>query len=96
MGRHLNTLHGAFDRSRKTTYHAYDTLFLKMTEFALEHGIESVDFGSILNQTKEKMVNDIRDLSYFIFSKNHAVRKFFENFLKKSRLQGKENRKYIK
>jgi len=93
-GRHLNALHGAFDRSRKTTYHAYDILFVKMTEFALENGLEDIDFGAVLNFTKQKMVNKTLDMSYFILSKYAFVEKLMAKVLKTTKIQGKEQLKF--
>ena len=56
-GNHLNALHGAFDHSRSSNYHAYDILFVKMAEFAIEHKLNLVDFGAVVNETKRRMVN---------------------------------------
>ncbi len=94
-GDHLNALHGAFDRHRKTTFHAYDILFVKMTEFAIENNLESIDFGSVINDTKKKMVNQTLDMSYFLLSKYNAVRHFFNYFLKKTKIQGSAQLKYL-
>lgn len=93
-GRYLNALHGAFDRNLKTTYHAYDILFVKMAEYAIENKLECVDFGAVVNQTKQKMVNKKLDLSYFIFSKNRLVQKIFNAFLKHTLIQGDEQLQY--
>lgn len=93
-GRHLNALHGAFDRTMKTTYHAYDLLFVNMTEFAIEHELNTVDFGAVLNVTKQKMVNWNRDLSYFILSKYRLIRWLFSVGLKWTKIQGKKQMKF--
>jgi hypothetical protein len=93
-GSNLNALHGAFDRDLHTTHHAYDILFVKMTEFALENGIKSVDFGAVLNQTKQKMINKSIDMSYFLMSRYLIIRKVFSIFLKLTKIQGKEQMKY--
>jgi hypothetical protein len=79
----LNALHGAFDRDRKTTHHAYDILYVKMTEFALEEGLQICDFGAVLNYTKQRMVNKTLDMSYFLLGKNTIVQKIFSQFLKR-------------
>ena len=93
-GSHLNALHGAFDRSLKTTYHAYDILFVKMTEFAIENNIKSIDFGAVLNYTKQKMVNRIIEMSYFIYSKYRILQIIFSIFLKFTKIQGKDQMKF--
>jgi len=94
-GKYLNALHGAFDRDRKTTYHAYDILYVKMTEFALEHGLQICDFGAVLNFTKQKMVNTRIDMSYFLLGKNAMIQKLFSWFLKRTKIQGNEQLKFI-
>lgn len=95
-GKYLNALHGAFDRNRKTTNHAYDILFVKMTEFALERGLSVIDFGAVINYTKEKMMNKSKEMSYFIYSKNAIIQKFFKVLLKSTKIQGSEQMKFRK
>jgi hypothetical protein len=89
-GKYLNALHGAFDRNRVSNYHAYDILFVKMTEFAIQNGLELCDFGAVLNYTKQKMVNSTKDMSYFILSKYLLFRWIFRFFLKLTKVQSKK------
>lgn len=89
-GKHLNALHGAFDRRRRTTHHAYDILFVKMTEFALENGLEQIDFGAVLNHTKQRMVNKTIEMSYFLLSRYKLVGWIFRQLLRFTRIQGKD------
>jgi len=93
-GKYLNALHGAFDRTRKSTFHAYDILFVKMTEFAIERGLEIIDFGAVINYTKEKMINQSKEMSYFIYSKYPIIQKLFNVFLKFTKIQGSEQMKF--
>ena len=93
-GTHLNALHGAFDRTRKTNFHAYDLLFVKMTEFAINNNLKSIDFGAVLNITKQRMVNRTIDMSYFLFSKYKIIQWVFNSFLKLTKVQGKEQLQY--
>ncbi len=93
-GKYLNALHGAFDRNLNTNYHAYDILFVKMTEFAIENGIEMCDFGAVLNQTKQRMVNTTIDMSYFILSKYSLIKCLFKIFLKTTKIQSKKQLKF--
>jgi hypothetical protein len=93
-GDRLNALHGAFDRNRKSTFHAYDLLFVKMTEFAIENGLKTIDFGAVINFTKQKMINQSIDMSYFLLSKYIAIKKIFNIFLKLSKIQGKEQLRF--
>jgi len=93
-GNYLNALHGAFDRNRKTTYHAYDILFVKMTEFAIENKLKQIDFGAVLNFTKQKMINKSIDMSYFVMSKYSIVQWLFKIFIKITRIQSDEQLKF--
>jgi len=93
-GNHLNALHGAFNRDLKTTYHAYDILFAKMAGFAIENGLRSVDFGAVINLTKQKMVNQTIPMSYFVLSKYPLFQKTFNRFLKLTRIQGDDQLKF--
>lgn len=93
-GGYLNALHGAFDRHRKTTYHAYDILFVKMTEFAIENNLKIVDFGAVLNFTKQKMVNKTIGMSYFLLSKYAMIQWLFRILLKSTKVQGYEQMKF--
>ena len=93
-GKNLNALHGAFDRTRKTNYHAYDILFVKMTEFALEKKLQIIDFGAVINYTKEKMINKSKEMSYFIYSKYSIIQKVFKIILKLTKIQGAEQMKF--
>lgn len=86
----LKILNGAFDRELETTHHAYEVLFVKMTEFAIENGIKSIDFGVVINATKQRMANKAVDMSYFLFSKYSVVKWLFNKFMKVSKFQGKE------
>ena len=93
-GKCLNALHGAFDRERKTTFHAYDLLFAQMTEFAINNGLNSIDFGSVINTTKQRAVNRIIDLSYYIFSNSRIFRAVLNNMLKSSKMLSYDQLKF--
>ncbi len=65
-----------------------------MTEFALEQGLKSCDFGAVVNFTKQKMVNKTIDMSYFLFSKYAIIQKIFSWFLKLTKIQGDKQLKF--
>ena len=67
-----------------------------MVEFALAHGLERVDFGAVLNHTKQKMVNETRDLSYYIYSSSALVQGFFKALLRLTKIQGKDQLQFLK
>ncbi len=93
-GSHLNAMHGAFDRKRKTTYHAYDLLFMHMTKFAIENDLKTIDFGAVVNITKQRMVNNTIEMSYFLFSRYSFIQWLFNGFLRLTKVQGNEQMKY--
>jgi hypothetical protein len=89
-GKCLNALHGAFDRNRPTTYHAYDLLFVEMTQYAIEHDLKLIDVGAVLNITKQRMVNCTRPMSYFMLSRRSIILRIFYMITKHSKIQGQE------
>jgi len=93
-GDYLNALHGAFDRNRQTTFHAYDLLFVEMTKYAIEHNLKVIDVGAVLNTTKQRMVNCTRPMSYFMLSRNHLIRWIFYMVTKHSKIQGREQMRF--
>jgi hypothetical protein len=47
---------GAFDRSRKTTYHAYENIIVTSVDYALDQDLWRIDYGPVLNETKAKLM----------------------------------------
>ncbi|MCG8307822.1 MAG: GNAT family N-acetyltransferase [Cytophagales bacterium] len=93
-GKYLNALHGAFNRKRSSNFHAYDVLFVKMTEYAIAHKLDLVDFGAVINTTKQRMVNKTLQMSYFILSKYPVIRWLFNLLLRFTRVQSKSQLKF--
>lgn len=93
-GHFLNALHGAFDRRRKSTFHAYDILFVEMTEFALQNGLNLIDYGAVLNVTKQRMVNQTRAMSYYILSKYDLYQQLMTKMLAYTEIQSESQLKF--
>jgi hypothetical protein len=93
-GKYLNGLHGAFDRERGSNFHAYDILFVKMAEFAIEHGLHTIDLGVVVNVTKAKMVNKTIEMTYYLLSKSALFRWFLSRLLRVTRMQSEEQLKF--
>lgn len=55
-GQALHCQAGAFDRRMKSTYHAYENIIVSSVEYALNHGLQRIDYGPVLNETKMKMM----------------------------------------
>ena len=68
-------------------------MFVKMAEFAIENGLEFVDFGGVANFTKEKMANTIRGTSYFIYSKYPLLQKAVNRLFRFTTIQGEDQLK---
>lgn len=66
-----------FRKYRESNFYAYDYIFVKMIEFAIQRRLKTVDFGAVINVTKQKMVNRTRDLSCFLLRKYILVRWLF-------------------
>lgn len=94
--KNLNCLHGAFNRNYRTTYHAYDILFVKMVEYAIENKFETIDWGPVANLTKQKMVIETKPLTYYLYSKYGWLRKMLSILLKITKLQGKSQMQFRK
>jgi hypothetical protein len=55
-GRAIHCQAGAFDRRQKSTYHAYENIIVSSVEYALEHNLDRIDYGPVINETKAKMM----------------------------------------
>lgn len=69
--------------------HIYEMLFVKMVEFAIENGLKSIYFGSVINISKKRMVNKTLEMSYYLFSKCPFLQWMMTKLLKISKIQGK-------
>ncbi len=67
-GRGLHMLHGAFDRGCSDLHHCYENVILAAVEYALEHQLECVHFGPILNETKRRMMNQTASCAIYFHS----------------------------
>jgi hypothetical protein len=55
-GRGLHCQAGAFDRTRKSTYHAYENIIVSSVEYGIANELARIDYGPVLNETKTKMM----------------------------------------
>lgn len=69
-GRGLRMLHGAFDRTLKSTLHAYENLIVRAVAHGIEHRLDRVHFGPVLNETKRRMMNATEPAALFFSSNN--------------------------
>ncbi len=86
-GKGMRMLHGAFDRSRDSLYHAYENIITRSAEHAIREGLEAVYFGPILNETKRRMMNMADKTAIFFTSSNPLVRSFLPALYSRSSMQ---------
>ncbi|MBN2307772.1 MAG: GNAT family N-acetyltransferase [Candidatus Hydrogenedentes bacterium] len=85
----LRMLHGAFDRTRRTTHHCYENLIIATVDWALRQGLKAVYFGPILNETKRRMMNRAERSALFFHSDQWWMRAVFPLAFRCSRMQNK-------
>lgn len=86
----LRMIHGAFDRSLDSTYHAYENIMVAAASHALNHGLDMVHFGPIFNETKRRLVNRSFPINVFLYSNNFFLRTAFPALYAGSKLQSKK------
>lgn len=86
----IRCLNGAFNRNLTTTHHAYENMIIRVVGFAIEHGIQTVYFGPVLNETKRRMMNRFIPTQLYISSSQTWLLRLFMPILKLSRMQSKK------
>jgi len=94
-GKCMYCLSGAFDRSRTTTYHAYENLIIESIKFGLELGIKTIYYGSVLNPTKAKMMNAYSQCEQRYYSKFKLITKAFHILINFSKTSPKNLAPYV-
>ncbi|MDO1451489.1 GNAT family N-acetyltransferase [Rhodocytophaga aerolata] len=75
IGKNLYCLSGAFDRSMHSTYHAYENMILETIRFSLDHQIDSIHYGPVLNPTKARMMNQFQQYEQRLYSRYYILKK---------------------
>jgi hypothetical protein len=73
-GRTMHCLSGAFDRTRHSTFHAYEVLIVESLRVAIDHHVRQIDYGAVLNETKARMMDTFSRTELRIYSRFAAVR----------------------
>ncbi len=84
-----NALHcqaGAFDRRRTSTYHAYENIIVTSVEYALEHGLDCIDYGPALNETKKKMMTRFIRCENRIYGRYRFISAVMPHVLRRSKI----------
>ncbi len=85
-GRSLHCLSGAFDRTRTSTYHAYENVILESIRFGLDHGLTTIYYGPITNPTKAKLMNAYSRCEVRNYSRLVPLRAVFPAMIRASKL----------
>ena len=89
-GKSLHCLSGAFDRTRHSTYHAYENLILANINYCLEQGLHSIHYGMVVNETKAKMMSRFIPIEQRYFVRFSALNVLARKFLSMTRLTSPE------
>jgi Acetyltransferase (GNAT) domain len=89
-GTGLRMMHGAFDRTRRTTHHCYENLIIATVDWALKEGLDAVHFGPILNETKRRMMNRSEAAALYFHSDNLLIRGLVPLAFRFSRMQSRQ------
>ncbi|MBW4635670.1 MAG: hypothetical protein KME30_28455 [Iphinoe sp. HA4291-MV1] len=94
-GNNMYCLSGAFDRTRTTTYHAYENLILESIKFGFDIGIKNIYYGPILNPTKAKMMSAYGRCEQRHYFKWKLIKNAFPIVIKFSKAESKSFATYI-
>ena len=83
-GQQLCCLSGGFDRTQTTTFHAYENLIVESITFALEQKLSVINYGSIINDTKAKMMQGYVPTEVRFYSPFAPVRWLFPTIINHS------------
>jgi hypothetical protein len=83
-GRTLHCLSGGFDRTLKSTYHAYENLIIESVRYCLEHGLSLINYGPALNETKIKLMTSFQTFNIHIYPRYRLMRWPFAKLLNRS------------
>ncbi|WKN30925.1 GNAT family N-acetyltransferase [Porifericola rhodea] len=70
----MHCLSGAFDRGRKSNYHAYENMILESMRYAHQNNIHTIHYGPILNPTKASLMDTTEDWEMRFYSRFATLR----------------------
>ncbi|MDF9797319.1 hypothetical protein OKW21_002582 [Catalinimonas alkaloidigena] len=70
----LHCLSGAFDRTRKSNYHAYENMILESMHYAQQNKIDTIYYGPVLNPTKASLMSSTEDWEMRFYSRFAVLR----------------------
>lgn len=91
---HLRCMHGAFNRDLRTTFHAYENMIYNVVEYGIEHQLNRIYFGPVLNETKRRMMNEFVTTKLYVYSRFPGMLKLMAPFLLRSRMTSRQVRSF--
>jgi hypothetical protein len=85
-GDSLHCQAGAFDRRRKSTYHAYENIIVSSVEYALQNNLQRIDYGPVTNETKAKMMTGFIPCENRTYARYRSVAATLPLVVKRSKL----------
>ena len=93
-GKSLRMIHGAFDRTLKTTQHSYENIITAAADYAIKQKLEIVHFGPIMNETKNRLMNRSFQANIYLYCRNPVYRVFIPFLYRRSSMNAKELRNF--
>jgi len=85
----MHCLSGAFDRARKSNYHAYENMILESMRYAHQNNIHTIHYGPILNPTKASLMDTTEDWEMRFYSRFAVLRNALKMITPYSKLKPK-------
>ena len=86
-GRHLVCLSGGFDRTRPSTYHAYENVLIEAMRLAQTRGLTEVSFGPVTNPSKAAVMTGAAALAVRYYSRWWVMRRLTAAIVPRSALR---------
>ncbi len=94
-GDRLSCLSGLFDRTRSSTYHAYENIVLESVAYAAAHGVGRIDYGPVVNPTKAKLMTHFLPTELRYYSRFTPLRRSLVPLLRRSLLSPRNLGQYM-
>lgn len=94
-GDRLSCLSGVFDRTRSSTYHAYENILLESVRYAAQRGVSYIDCGPVVNPTKRGLMTHFVRSELRYYSRFLPVRRSVGWLLDRSALSPRKFGPYI-
>lgn len=85
-GKALHCLSGGFNRSGRTTYHAYENIILESIRYARDKSIERINYGPIFNPTKAAMMEYFETVHIHFYTRHAWMRMGIPAIIRRSAL----------